>query len=176
MLRRMSRRVDRAGTEATIQALRDGIPGLTLRTTFITGFPGESDADFEELCEFVREQRFERMGVFTYSFEPDTPSARLPDHVEPAVMERRRNELMQLQQEIMFERNRNLIGTTIECIIDRQVPDHPAAWIGRSQADAPDVDALVFVTPQGLKLKPGDILPVEVVASQGYDLVAVAGA
>ncbi|MGI9519805.1 MAG: 30S ribosomal protein S12 methylthiotransferase RimO [Pirellulaceae bacterium] len=174
MLRRMSRRVNRQQTEQIINDLRAGIPDLTLRTTMITGFPGETDQQFEELCAWVAEQRFERLGVFTYSFEPDTPSAQLPEHVDEATMRRRREQLMQIQQRVIFERNESHIGKTINCIIDQPVPDHAGAWAGRAIFDAPDVDGLVFVTQTEHDLKPGDIVDCEVVATQGYDLVAVA--
>ncbi len=174
MLRRMSRRVNRQQTEEIIARLRAGIPGLTLRTTLITGFPGETDEQYLELCDFVAEQKFERLGVFTYSFEPDTPSANLPDHVAVETMQRRREGLMQIQQRVAFDRNDSLQGTRLSCIIDQPVPDHPGAWVGRSQADAPDVDALVFVTGQDQPLAAGDIVECEIVASKDYDLVAVA--
>lgn len=174
MLRRMSRKVDREQTIEIIGQLRSGIPDLTLRTTLITGFPGETEEQYQELCEFVAEQRFERMGVFTYSYEPDTPSAKLPDHVDQATMERRREGLMQIQQRVIFERNESLVGQPITCIIDQPVPDHPAAWAGRATFDAPDVDGMVFVTQTEHELKPGDIVDCEVVATSDYDLVAVA--
>src|SRR3954447_26134799 len=105
MLKRMSRRVTRAQTEELLARLQSRIKGLTLRTTFITGFPGETDDDFNQLVEFVEKHRFERMGVFTYSFEPDTPAAKLPNHVAAEVMNARREKLMQLQQDIAFARN-----------------------------------------------------------------------
>ena len=105
MLRRMQRRVTRSETELLLAKLRRAIPNLVMRTTFITGFPGETDEQFEELVEFVREQRFERLGVFTYSFEPDTPAARLPDHLPEEVKNERQAELMAVQQEIAFDWN-----------------------------------------------------------------------
>jgi ribosomal protein S12 methylthiotransferase len=174
MLRRMSRRVTRAETEELLSRLRSRIKNLTLRTTFITGFPGETDDDFRQLVEFVEKQRFERMGVFTYSLEPDTPAAKLSDHVAPDVMEARRERLMQLQQEIAFARNEQQVGRTIDVILDQPVEGERNVWVGRSVADAPDVDGLVFVTGDQQRLKAGDIVPVEIVASQEYDLVGVA--
>jgi ribosomal protein S12 methylthiotransferase len=174
MLRRMSRRVTRAETEELLSRLRSRIKNLTLRTTFITGFPGETDDDFRQLVEFVEKHRFERMGVFTYSLEPDTPAAKLSDHVAPDVMEARRERLMQLQQEIAFARNEQQVGRTIDVILDQPVEGERNVWVGRSVADAPDVDGLVFVTGDQQRLKAGDIVPVEIVASQEYDLVGVA--
>src|SRR5206468_9301481 len=102
MLRRMQRKVDRRGTEELLARLRQAIPDLALRTTFIVGFPGESDAEFEELCAFVREARFERAGVFPYSLEPGTPAARLPDHLPEEVKAQRRDRLMAAQQAVAF--------------------------------------------------------------------------
>ena len=172
MLRRMQRRVNRHETESLLEKLRSRIPDLVLRTTFITGFPGETDADFDELVDFVREQRFERLGVFTYSFEPDTPAARLPDHLPEDIKAERRDRLMEVQQEIAFERNDAQVGRQFDVILDAAVPDEKNAWIGRSYADAPDVDGVVYVT--GQRLSAGAIVPCEVVARSGYDLVAVA--
>lgn len=174
MLRRMSRRVTRAETEDLLGRLRTRIKSLTLRTTFIAGFPGETDDDFSQLVEFVERYRFERMGVFTYSLEPDTPAAKLPDHVPAAVMEERRERLMQVQQRIAFARNEEQIGRTVDVILDQPVEGEKNVWVGRSAADAPDVDGLVFVTGDRHKLHAGDIVPVEIVASQEYDLVGVA--
>jgi ribosomal protein S12 methylthiotransferase len=174
MLRRMSRRVDRRGTEETIALLREHIPQLVLRTTFIAGFPGETDEQFDELTQFVRETKFERMGVFTYSLEKDTPAARLPDHCDQATMERRQTALMQVQQEIAFAWNRRQIGRTIDVILDQRVPNQARAWVARSWADAPDVDGLVFVTETEHKLQAGHIVPVQIVDHQEYDLIGVA--
>jgi ribosomal protein S12 methylthiotransferase len=174
MLRRMSRRVTRSETEDLLARLRSRIKGLTLRTTFITGFPGETDADFQELVEFVEKHRFERMGVFTYSLEPDTPAAKLPDHVPAEIMEARREQLMQLQQQISFARNKQHIGRTLDVILDQPVEGERNVFVGRSAADAPDVDGLIFVTGDKHKLRTGDIVPVEIVATQDYDFIAVA--
>ncbi len=174
MLKRMSRRVTRTETEELLGRLRSRIDDLSLRTTFITGFPGETDDDFNQLFEFVEKHRFERMGVFTYSLEPDTPAAKLSDHVPVEVMEQRRERLMQLQQEIAFARNEQQIGRTMDVILDQPVEGEKNVFVGRSAADAPDVDGLIFVTGDRQKLKAGDIVPVEIVAMQEYDLVGVA--
>jgi ribosomal protein S12 methylthiotransferase len=174
MLRRMARRVTRSETEELLARLRSRIKNLSLRTTFITGFPGETDADFLALVDFVQRHKFERMGVFTYSFEPDTPAANLPDHVPAEVMESRRERLMEVQQEIAFAALQQQVGRTLDVILDQPVEGEKNIWIGRSQADAPDVDGLVFVTGDHYKLRAGDIVPCEIVATQEYDLVAVA--
>jgi ribosomal protein S12 methylthiotransferase len=174
MLRRMARRVTRAQTEELLHRLRSRIPNLVLRTTLITGFPGETEEQFDELLEFVRQQRFERMGVFTYSLEPDTPAARLPDPVPEEVQAQRRDRLMAAQQEIAFAWNRQQIGRRLDVILDSPVPEEKNVWVGRSYADAPDVDSLVFVTAdKQRRAKAGDLMPCEIVAAQDYDLAAV---
>jgi ribosomal protein S12 methylthiotransferase len=172
MLKRMQRRVNRADTEVLLAKLRRRIPDLVLRTTCITGFPGETDAEFEELLEFVAEQKFQRLGVFTYSFEPDTPAAKLPDHLSEVVKNERRERLMEVQQRVAFEWNEAQVCRQLDVLIDAAVPDQKNAWVGRSYADAPDVDGVVYVT--GERLSVGSIVPCEVVARAGYDLAAAA--
>ena len=174
MLRRMARRVTRQQTEEMLAKLRSRIPNLAIRTTFITGFPGETEEQFTELAGFVRDQKFERMGVFTYSLKSDTPAANLPDHLPEDVKESRRGRLMAVQQEVAFEWTSAQVGKRIEVIIDQPVPNERNVWVGRSMADAPDVDAAVYVTGGPHKLQPGRIVPCEVVTCQDYDLVAVA--
>jgi ribosomal protein S12 methylthiotransferase len=174
MLRRMARRVTRQQTEEMLAKLRARIPNLAIRTTFITGFPGETEEQFAELSDFIRAQRFERMGVFTYSLESDTPAANLPEHLPEDVKESRRGRLMAVQQEVAFDWTAAQVGKRIEVIIDQPVPNERNVWVGRSMADAPDVDAAVYVTGGPHKLQPGRIVPCEVVTCQGYDLIAVA--
>jgi ribosomal protein S12 methylthiotransferase len=168
----MARRVNRVETERLLAELRERIPGLVLRTTFITGFPGESDEQFDELVEFVQEQKFERAGVFTYSLEPDTPAAALPDRVPPEVAEARRDRLMQVQQEIAFTWNQRQVGRCLDVILDAPVAGERNVWIGRSKADAPDVDGLVYVT--GKRLRAGQIVTCEIITVRDYDLVGAA--
>ncbi len=175
MLRRMARRVTRSETESLLQRLREGIPDLVLRTTLITGFPGETEQAFAELERFVQQQRFERLGVFTYSFEENTPSAALPDQVPEHVKQQRCARLMEIQQAILYQQNQALVGRQLPVLIDRPVPDESGVWIGRTMGDAPDIDTLVFVTasPQ-TPLQAGLMTECEIVAAQQYDLVAVA--
>ena len=174
MLKRMSRRVNRPDTERLIDRMREKIPGLALRTTFITGFPGETDEQFEVLVKFVERFKFERMGVFTYSFEPDTPAAKLPDHIEEDVKEERRGRLMQVQQDVAFEFNNSLLAKQVDVIIDRRVDEQSGAWVGRTIYDAPDVDSVIYVTETDHPLKMGSIVSTEIVGVQGYDLIGVA--
>ncbi len=176
VLKRMQRRVNRAATEELLGKLRGAMPDLVLRTTFITGFPGETREQFEELLDFTRQWRFERVGVFTYSLEHDTPSARLDSHLPEEEKAARRDELMRVQQEIAHDHARRQVGRVLDAIIDRQSDERDDVWLGRTKADAPDIDCLVYVTDPdarpGRSLA-GRILPVEVVAAAGYDLAAV---
>jgi ribosomal protein S12 methylthiotransferase len=172
MLKVMNRRHTRAETEAIIARLRSELPNLVLRTTFIVGFPGETEAEFEDLLAYVDSARFERLGVFPYSLEPDTPAARLPGHLPDAVKAERRDRVMAAQQSIAFEFNESLVGRSLDILIDGPAPDAEGAdlWIGRSYADAPDVDGLVYVA--GKNVGPGDLVRCEILAADGYDLVA----
>ena len=122
--------------------------------------------------EFVAQQRFDRLGVFTYSLEPDTPAANLPEHVTEEVMNARRDELMAVQQEVAFEAAAAKVGQQHEVILDNPLEGQQNVWIGRTKADAPDVDAVVYVS--GEDLQAGDIVLCEIVATDGYDLVAAA--
>ena len=173
MLRRMSRRVNRRQVEEVVSLMREAIPNLVLRTTFITGFPGETDEQFAELVDFVEQMRFERMGVFTYSLEPDTPAARLAEHVDAEVMEQRRDQLMAVQRDIAADWNQQHVGSKKEVLIDRPHPSEPGVWLGRTSSDAPDIDGLVFVTSER-PLDSGEFVDCEIVAAEVYDLVAVA--
>ena len=172
VLRRMNRRVSRTETEALIDRLRERIAGLVLRTTMIAGFPGETKDQFEELVDFVRRRRFERLGAFVYSRETDTPSDKLDGHLSEDVKTARRDRLLAVQQKIAFAWNESQVGKRIDVLIDSYIPGEEHAYLGRSYADAPEIDGSVYVT--GENLSPGQIVPCEIVASQQYDLVAVA--
>jgi ribosomal protein S12 methylthiotransferase len=175
MLKRMARRVTRESTCELVSKLREGIPNLVLRTTMISGFPGETDEQADELEAFVSDMHFERLGVFTYSIEQDTPAARLEDHLPERVKKERRNRLMAIQQANAFTWCRNQVGKKLSILIDKAVDDAQRVWIGRSYADAPDVDASVFVTETpDFPLKAGDLVDCEIVSSKDYDLVGVA--
>ncbi|MAV34672.1 MAG: 30S ribosomal protein S12 methylthiotransferase RimO [Planctomycetaceae bacterium] len=174
LLRRMARRVTRRETEALIDKLRDRIPGLTLRTTLITGFPGETDSQFEELADFVRRRRFERLGVFTYSYEDSTPSARLAGQLSETIKRDRRDELMRIQQEIAFAWSAAQIGRQQDVILDRRLEDDNNVWVGRTIADAPDVDSVALVSEDQHALCSGALVGCEIVANHQYDLVGVA--
>ena len=176
VLKRMQRRVNRAATEELLEKLRARIPDLVLRTTFITGFPGETREQFAEMVEFVRRWRFERVGVFTYSLEPDTPAARLDGHLPEEEKAARRDELMLTQQAIAHDHARRQVGRILDVIVDRQSAEREDVWIGRTKCDAPDIDCVVYVTAPGTSAAQpltGRIIPVEIVASAGYDLAGV---
>ncbi|MCA9127524.1 MAG: 30S ribosomal protein S12 methylthiotransferase RimO [Planctomycetales bacterium] len=175
MLRRMARRVTAESTREIVAKLRRMIDGLVLRTTFITGFPGETEEHFAELMDFVDEVRFERLGVFTYSLEPDTPAAKLPNHLPDEIKLERQQRLMQKQQAIAFEWCKNQVGSFAEVLIDQAIDTDKNVWLGRCYADAPDVDAVVYLTGQPQrKLEIGQIVPAEIVDFRQYDLVAAA--
>jgi ribosomal protein S12 methylthiotransferase len=170
ILKRMQRRVNRAASEELLAKLRKAIPNLVLRTTFITGFPGETDAEFEELLAFAQAQRFERVGVFPYSLEPGTPAARLDGHLPEEVKLERRNRLMEAQQQVAFAWGRQQVGRELDVLIDGPDPEIPNHLVGRSYADAPDIDGLVRVKGKGLQA--GDFVRAKVTAADSYDLVA----
>jgi ribosomal protein S12 methylthiotransferase len=170
VLRRMQRRVDRAATEELLAKLRQAIPGLVLRTTFIVGFPGETEAEFDELHDFVRTARFERAGVFPYSLEPGTPAARLADHLPEEVKAERRDRLMEAQQEVAFAWAQAQVGKEIEAIVDSPDPEVPGHVLARGYADAPDIDCQVRL--KGKNLQPGDLVRARVTGADGYDLMA----
>ena len=169
MLRRMQRRVNRAQTEELLDRLEKRIPDLVLRTTLITGFPGETDEQYSDLLKLVEQRRFQRLGVFTYSFEPDTPAARLDGHLPEDVKEARREALMGAQQSAAFDWNKEQVGHQRDVLLDTPVPNEPNVWIGRTYAEAPDIDGVVYVTGRGLKA--GQMVPCEIVATSEYDLI-----
>jgi ribosomal protein S12 methylthiotransferase len=171
MLKVMNRRHTRAETESIIARLRSSIPNLVLRTTFIVGFPGETEAEFADLLAYVETARFERLGVFPYSLEPDTPAARLPNHLPDEVKAERRDRIMAAQQPVAFAFNESLVGKSLDVLIDGPAEGSKGdLWLGRSYADAPDVDGLVYVASR--ELEPGDLVRCAIVATEGYDLVA----
>jgi ribosomal protein S12 methylthiotransferase len=167
----MRRPVNRAETERLLDRLRRRIDRLVLRTTLIAGFPGESEGQFEELLDFVRQQKFQRLGAFAYSAEPGTAAAELDDSLPQATKNARRDKILATQQEFAFAWNENQIGQTMDVLIDCDIPGESNAFLGRSYADAPEIDGAVYVT--GENLKPGDIVACEVVATRGYDLIGV---
>ncbi|QDV82796.1 30S ribosomal protein S12 methylthiotransferase RimO [Planctomycetes bacterium TBK1r] len=174
MLKRMSRKTTRSLQEEIVGRLRERIRSLVMRTTMITGFPGETEDDFEQLVDFVAEQHFEHLGVFTYSVEEDTPAAKLPNRVPAKIAERRMSDLMAVQQQIAFQWNAARVGSLDDVIIDSKFEEQDGVWIGRTRSEAPEIDGVVYVSgvESGSEPQVGDIVECEIVASQGYDLVA----
>ena len=169
ILKRMGRRTTKQELVDIIGKLRKEIPDIALRTTLITGFPGETQEQHEELMAFVDEMEFERLGVFTYSPEEDTPAAAMPDQIPEEVKELRQAELMELQQEIAFEKAEDMIGRELLVIIEGKVVDENA-FVGRTYMDAPNVDGLIFVTADQ-ELMSGDFARVKVTGANEYDLI-----
>ena len=169
ILKRMGRRTTQAELVEIVNKLRRELPDIVLRTPLISGFPGETQEDHEELMSFVDEMEFDRLGVFTYSPEEDTPAATMPDQVAEEVKEARRDEIMELQQEISYDKGTDRIGQELLVMIEGKVADE-SAYIGRTYGDAPKVDGYIFVQT-GELLMTGDFAKVRVTGALEYDLI-----
>ena len=169
ILKRMGRRTSKEQLVEIVGKLRREIPDIAIRTTLITGFPGETQEQHEELMEFVDEMEFDRLGVFTYSPEEDTPAATFADQIEESVKEERQADLMELQQEIAFELAEEMIGKEVLVMIEGKVADENA-YVGRTYKDAPNVDGLIFVESDE-ELMSGDFAKVRVTGALEYDLI-----
>ena len=169
VLKRMGRRTTQAELRSIIGRLREEIPDIALRTTLIAGFPGETEADHQEVLQFVKDMRFDRLGVFTYSEEEGTPAAQMPDQIDEAVKETRRDALMMAQQAIAFDKSEEMVGKTVDVLIEGRLPEEDV-YIGRTYRDAPDVDGYVFVHAEEDMIS-GDIVKVKITDAQDYDLV-----
>lgn len=169
VLRRMGRKTNQRELREMIARLRKRIPDICLRTTLISGFPGETQEDFEELYNFVDEMEFDRLGVFPYSQEEDTRAAEMPDQIEESVKEARRDELMELQQEIAFEKAQDMIGQELVVMIEGKVADEDV-YVARTYRDAPNVDGFLFLNTTA-ELMTGDFVKVLVTDSNEYDLI-----
>ena len=169
ILKRMGRRTNQKQLREMIASLRSQIPDIALRTTLISGFPGETEEDQEEVMRFVDEMEFERLGVFAYSQEEDTPAAEFPDQVPQELKEERRDEIMELQQEISYEKSQSMIGRVLEVMIEGKVADENA-YVGRTYMDAPGVDGLIFINTD-LDLMSGDFVRAKVTGALEYDLI-----
>ena len=169
ILKRMGRRTSQADLRAIIGKLRQEIPDICLRTTLIRGFPGETEEDHEELMNFVDEMEFDRLGVFTYSAEEDTPAASMPEQVDEEVKKDRQAELMELQQDISLDKGNEKIGRDMLVMIEGKVADENA-YVGRTYGDAPNVDGYIFVNTD-MELMSGDLCQVHVTGALEYDLI-----
>lgn len=167
VLHNMRRHITRKQTEQLLATMRQRVPGIHIRTTLMVGFPGENEKEFDELMEFVRDQKFERMGAFAYCEEEDTFAAKhLDDSFPQEVKQQRLDKLMELQQEIALEHNRSKIGQTLTAIIDREEPDY---YVGRTEFDSPEVDPELFIE-KSVILKPGEYYKVEITDALPYEL------
>ncbi len=175
ILKLMGRRTNNAEIRALVEHLREEIPDICIRTTLISGFPGETAADHNETYKLVEDLRFDRLGVFTYSQEEDTPAATMQDQVTERVKNTRRNKLMRLQQEIAFENAENMIGKIVEAVIEGRITDtddeEGFSYVARTYKDAPDIDGYVFVTGVKRELMTGDYIKVLITGSNEYDLI-----
>ena len=169
ILKRMGRRTTKQELVHIVEKLRSEIPDICLRTTLITGFPGETAEQHEELMQFVDEMEFDRLGVFTYSPEEDTPAAGMPEQIEEEVKEDRQAEIMELQQEIAFDKAEDMIGREVLVMIEGKVADENA-YVGRTYRDAPNVDGLIFINTNE-ELLSGDFARVKVTGALDYDLI-----
>ena len=169
VLKRMGRRTSKAQLVEIIEKLRKEIPDISLRTTLITGFPGETQEQHEELKDFVDEMEFDRLGVFTYSPEEDTPAATMTEQIPEEVKEERQAELMELQQEIAFDLAEDMVGREVLVMIEGKVADENA-YVGRTYKDAPNVDGLIFINTDE-ELMSGDFARVRVTGALEYDLI-----
>lgn len=169
ILKRMGRRTTKAQLKETVSLLRKEIPDIVLRTTLIAGFPGETQEQHEELMEFVDEMEFERLGVFAYSPEENTPAASMPDQIPEEVKEERKDAILELQQEIAFDKAADMVGRTLYAMIEGKVADEPA-YVARTYADSPDIDGYVFVNT-GEMLMSGDFVKLKITGSAEYDLI-----
>lgn len=171
ILKRMGRRTSKAELLEKIAMLRRIVPDIALRTSLITGFPGESEKDHKELVEFIKNVRFDRLGVFKYSAEENTPAASFEDQIPEDVMDERFDELMSIQQEIAFEKARERVDDVVEVMIEGEIPEEEV-YIGRTRIDAPNIDGCVFL-PMTEKFMTGDICRARVTGARDYDLLAV---
>ncbi len=169
ILRRMARRTRQSEIRETIKKLRDKIPDIVLRTTFITGFPGEDESDFADLVDFVSEMEFDRLGVFTYSEEEGTPAAAFEDQIDEDIKTYRRDEIMLLQQDISKNKLSKMVGKTLKVVIEGKLADEDV-YVGRTYMDIPDVDGCIFINSDFNHIS-GDFVEVLVTDSSEYDLI-----
>ena len=170
VLREMNRNGSFESLTALMQRIRDKVPGVVLRTTFIAGFPGETEEEFAQLVEFVRAVRFERMGCFAYSTEEDTPAGEREDQIDEEVRRHRADLVMEEQMGIAFELGKSLVGKKLEVLVEGY-DDEQQMYIGRSYMDAPDIDTKTSFVSEYEDVKPGDFVWVEILDSVGYDLI-----
>jgi ribosomal protein S12 methylthiotransferase len=169
----MKRPGTRQGYDRLLARIRDRVPGVALRTTFIVGFPGETEDDVDQLAGFVSDQAFDHVGVFTYSHEEGTSAYRLTDDVPAPAKRARRSRIMSLQKRLVARRQRGRLGERVRILVDGPSADHELVLKGRLATQAPDIDASVFLSEcDPSAFRPGDLAMVEIVGARGYDLIA----
>src|SRR5256885_2534797 len=173
VLKLMKRGGNRASLERLIARVRGRVPGIAVRTTFITGFPGETEEDFNELLAFVRNVEFDRVGVFTYSDEEGTPAFELPDKVDPTIAKRRRNRLMKEQSKISRRKNKSRVGQTMRVLFEGESSESELLWQGRMETQAPDIDGCVLINdvPEHFAPAPGELINVLITEALDYDML-----
>ena len=169
ILKRMGRKTDKADIERIVTNLRNQIPDITLRTTLICGFPGETQQMHEELMQFINDMEFDRLGAFAYSPEEGTKAASFPDQIDDDIKEDWQAEVMELQEEVIFDKNETLTGTQMYAFIEGKVADENA-YVGRRYRDAPNVDGYIFINTEQ-ELMSGDIVKVRITGAYEYDLI-----
>lgn len=169
ILKEMNRRGTIEEAERLIGKLRAAMPDITLRTTMITGFPGESEQEFQTLVDFIERVQFDRLGVFAYSQEEDTPAGKRQDQVLPEVREQRREQIMKLQQGISLERQQRWVGRVVTVLVEQKQPD--GQWMGRTEGDAPEIDGQVYIKSTETSIQVGDLIKVRILEADSYDLI-----
>ena len=169
VLKRMNRPGNKESLTALIHHIREKVPGITLRTTVMVGFPGETEEDFEELCEFIDEAKFQRLGCFAFSPEEDTPAYKLPDQIDEEIKYRRRDIVMEQQSRISDIHNQQMVGKTVTVLVE-SFDRYAECWFGRTEGDAPDIDGKVFFVATR-RIQPGDLIDVTITDTMDWDLI-----
>jgi len=171
ILKDMNRRGTIEQAETLIEKLRTAIPDITLRTTMITGFPGETEQEFQTMVDFIKRVQFDRLGVFSYSQEENTPAGQREDQIPPDVREQRRDHIMQIQQNISRQRLQRWLGRVVNVLLEMKLPD--GRWMGRTEGDAPEIDGQVYIPDTKTSLQVGDMIKVRIIEADNYDLMGV---
>ncbi|SHH91041.1 30S ribosomal protein S12 methylthiotransferase RimO [Desulfosporosinus lacus] len=171
ILKDMNRRGTIEQAETLIGKLRTAMPDITIRTTMITGFPGETEQEFQSIVDFIQRVQFDRLGVFAYSQEENTPAGQREDQVPPEVREKRRDQIMQIQQDISRQRLQRWVGRVVTVLLEMKLPD--GRWMGRTEGDAPEIDGQVYIPDTQVSLQEGDLVKVRILEADNYDLMGV---
>ncbi|MDA8221722.1 30S ribosomal protein S12 methylthiotransferase RimO [Desulfosporosinus sp.] len=171
ILKDMNRRGTIEQAETLIGKLRTAMPDITIRTTMITGFPGETEQEFQSIVDFIQRVQFDRLGVFAYSQEENTPAGQREDQVPPEVREKRRDQIMKIQQDISRQRQQRWVNRVVTVLLEMKLPD--GRWMGRTEGDAPEIDGQVYIPDTQISLQEGDLVKVRILEADNYDLMGV---